>query len=280
MSHRTVAGWPRPACLAPWCAAAKEATPRRGRRGDPQPSGVYSNDDETACRSSGRRSSRTLIEDITAQELVVPNKQRNEQFNAGVAGTEFAGGIRPPTHPSSIRSSATTAAWLVVDPPPDGKVPPLTAEVRAGTSRPLAWAAAWAVTQSGRPFDSYEDLGLYDRCITRGILADDARRIWQLRDHSGQGLGGPALREIHEHRVVPFDRGERRPHIGKDLHLISATREAGMTAARPWSRRRISRPERLSRGERHLKMTERFTPVAEGIVGWKVTSTIRIPDAP
>ena len=68
--------------------------------GDPDLSGVYSNDDETGtpmerpAAFDGRR-----IEDITPAELAsLINKQRTEQFNAGVAGTEFAGGLRPPTH--------------------------------------------------------------------------------------------------------------------------------------------------------------------------------------
>src|ERR1051325_3554805 len=67
--------------------------------GDPDISGVYSNDDETGtplerpARFEGRRQ-----EDITPAELDAINKERTEQFNAGVAGTEFAGGLRPPPH--------------------------------------------------------------------------------------------------------------------------------------------------------------------------------------
>src|SRR2546423_724430 len=67
--------------------------------GDPDLSGVYSNDDETGTPIErpavfdGRRQ-----EDITPAELKQINQQRNEQFNAGVAGTEFAGGLRPPPH--------------------------------------------------------------------------------------------------------------------------------------------------------------------------------------
>ena len=38
------------------------------------------------------------MEDITPAELKKINQERTEQFNAGVAGTEFAGGLRPPTH--------------------------------------------------------------------------------------------------------------------------------------------------------------------------------------
>src|ERR1700675_2681801 len=110
-------------------AAKGTYTPPRTPWGDPQLAGVYSNDDETGvpferpAQFEGRR-----IEDVSPQELAVLNKQRNEQFNAGVAGTEFAGGIRPPTHlifDSFERHNSS--AWLVVD-PADGQVPPLTQE--------------------------------------------------------------------------------------------------------------------------------------------------------
>src|SRR5262245_23872322 len=63
--------------------------PPRTPWGDPRLEGVYSNDDETGvpferpAQFEGRR-----IEDITPAELLALNKQRNEQFNAGVAGTE------------------------------------------------------------------------------------------------------------------------------------------------------------------------------------------------
>ena len=67
--------------------------------GDPDLSGVYSNDDETGTpmerpTAFDGRGSKTSRRPSSPQL----NKQRTEQFNAGVAGTEFAGGLRPPTH--------------------------------------------------------------------------------------------------------------------------------------------------------------------------------------
>src|SRR5256885_15059278 len=97
--------------------------------GDPDLSGVYSNDDETGtplerpAQFEGRR-----MEDITPAEMRKINQERTEQFNAGVAGTELARGLRPPTHlifDSFDRRNSRV--WLVTD-PPDGKIPPMTAE--------------------------------------------------------------------------------------------------------------------------------------------------------
>src|SRR5438876_12129783 len=76
-------------------AKVRPYTPPRTPWGDPAVAGVYTNDDETGIpferpsQFEGRR-----IEDISDAELQELNKQRNAQFNSGVAGEEFAGGLR------------------------------------------------------------------------------------------------------------------------------------------------------------------------------------------
>ena len=207
-------------------SAVKKApfSPPRTAWGDPRLEGVYTNDDETGvpferpAQFEGRR-----LEDITPQELSALNKQRNEQFNAGVAGTEFAGGLRPPTHlifDSFDRRNSSP--WLVVD-PPDGKVPPLTDEARQRARRPQSGLGRGVSSNfnSVGPFYSYEDLGLYDRCITRGIPSSMMPAGYGSFYEIIQGPDSVALRYemIHEHRVVPIDRGGRRSHIGDGLHL-------------------------------------------------------------
>src|SRR5216117_4006936 len=125
--------------------------------GDPDVGGVYSNDDETGtplerpAAFDGRRP-----EEITPAELKKINQERTQQFNAGVAGTEFAGGLRPPTHlifDSFERKNST--AWLVVD-PPDGAIPPLTDEARQRARQPssgLGRGVSSNINPVG-PFDS------------------------------------------------------------------------------------------------------------------------------
>ena len=199
-------------------ARADAYTPPKTPWGDPKIEGVYSNDDETGipferpAQFEGRR-----IEDITSEELASLNAQRNQQFNAGVAGTEFAGGLRPPTHlifDSFDRKNSTP--WLVVD-PPDGKVPPLTDEARERARRPPSGLGRGVSSNFNPvgPFYSYEDLGLYDRCITRGIPASMMPAGYGSFYEIIQGPESVALRYemIHEHRVVPIDRGQRRQHL-------------------------------------------------------------------
>jgi hypothetical protein len=266
-----------PRSTAPSPSPGKRFTPPKMPWGDPQLEGVYSNDNETGIsferppQFEGRR-----IEDITPDELAALNKERNEQFNAGVAGTEFAGGIRPPTHlifDSFERHNST--AWLVVD-PPDGKVPPLTEEARQRARQPSSGPGRGVSSNANSigPFNSYEDLGLYDRCITRGIPSSMMPAGYGSYYELIQGKDYVALRYemIHEHRVVPIDRGEHRPHVGRDLHL-------DLGDARGWydgislviETTNFTARSAFRGASEHLKMTERFTPVAPGRVEWRAT---------
>ena len=107
-------------------------------------------------------------EDLTPEEFARLVKDRNDAFDRGVEGTEFAGGLRPPTHlifDSFERKNKR--AWLVVD-PPDGRIPPLTEEARR---RPRVPGGVSTNANPVGPFNSWLNIGLYDRCITRGIPA-------------------------------------------------------------------------------------------------------------
>jgi hypothetical protein len=247
--------------------------------GDPKLEGVYTNDDETGvpferpAEFDGKK-----LEDITPEELSAANKRRNEQFNAGVAGTEFAGGLRPPTHlifDSFDRRNSSP--WLVVD-PPDGHVPPLTEEARERQRRPRSIGLGRGVSSNANavgPFNSYEDLGLYDRCITRGIPASMMPAGYGSFYEIIQSQDSVSLRYemIHEHRVVPIDRGSvRRPHLSSRMHL-------DLGDARGWyegdtlvvEATNFTARSAYRGASENLKMTERFVPVAPGVVEWRVT---------
>src|SRR5688500_18744204 len=96
-----------------------EYTPPRTPWGHPDLQGTYSNDDETGTPMArpAEFAGRTLTS-ITPEEMKAVNRQRNERFNAGVAGTEFAGGLRPPAHLIfDTFERNNKRAWLIVDPP-------------------------------------------------------------------------------------------------------------------------------------------------------------------
>jgi hypothetical protein len=288
MARQQPAGWPRltvavliTVSLAAGSAAAQTAAsvpqsetavtswaPPRTPWGHPDLQGVYSNDAETGtpferpAEFEGRR-----IEDVTPAELKDINRRRNEQFNDSVAGETFAGGLRPPTHlifDSFERNHSRP--WLVVD-PPDGRVPPLTADGqrRAGIRQPNS-----NINPRG-PFNGPEDLGLYDRCITRGIPNSmmpagygSTYEIVQSPDHV-------AIRYemVHETRIIPLDG---RPHVGPNIRLY-------LGDARGWWEgnalvvETTNFTDRTSyRGSsRDLRMIERFKPLTPDTVEWSVT---------
>ena len=242
--------------------------PSRTPWGHPDLQGVYSNDAETGTpferpdEFAGRR-----IEDITPAELKEINRRRNEQFNKGVAGEEFAGGLRPPTHlifDTFERSHARP--WLVID-PTDGRLPPLTPEGqrRASIRQPNS-----NVNPRG-PFNGPEDLGLYDRCITRGIPNSMMPAGYGSTYEIVQSPDSVAIRYemVHETRIIPVDG---RPHVGPNIRLYLGDAR-GRWEGNTLVVETTNFTERTSfRGSsRDLRMTERFTPIAPDTLEWRVT---------
>lgn len=258
--------------------AQRPVTPRTPW-GHPDLQGVYSNDDETGTpfeRPAGLDGRR--IEDFTAQELDELNRQRNAQFNAGVAGTEFAGGLRPPTHlifDSFERRNSRP--WLVVD-PPDGRVPALTPE---GQARSRIRQPSSNANPLG-PFDGPEDLGLYDRCITRGIPNSMMPAGYGSWYEILQSPTHVAIRYemVHETRIVPLIGSSTGPSDGPGANgRLGSNIRLDMGHARGWWEGDTLVVEttnfagRMSyRGSSEaLTLVERFTPIAPDVVDWRVT---------
>ena len=103
------------------------------------------------------------------------------------------------------RGQASRQASLVVD-PPDGRLPPMTAD---GTRRAERWRAMSSDTYR---YERPEDFTPYDRCITRGVLGSMFPNIYNTGTEILQAPGLVAIRHemIHETRVVPVSG---RPHL-------------------------------------------------------------------
>ena len=181
------------------------------------------------------------LADITPAELEKIVKQRNEQFNEGVAGTEFAGGLRPPTHLIfDTFDRKNSRAWLVVD--PAGRPHPAPHRCRAAAPhrrRQHQRQPARAVQQLARhgPLRSLHH--------ARDSRLDDAGRLWQpLRHHAESRLGRHPLRDDSRGARHPARRPRR---VRPDRASISAMRAAGGKATRWSSRRPTSWPRRRRR---------------------------------
>jgi hypothetical protein len=244
---------------------AKGWTPPRTAWGDPEIAGVFTNSDESGipferpAQFDGRR-----VEDVTPAELAEIVRQRQQQtVERAPTLSEFPGATSP-LHWFENYNAANSRPWLVSD-PPDGKVPPVTAE---GQAR----AAARALARSAHgPADSWEDRSYYDRCITRGIPGSMMPAIYGNSYQIHQGPGYVAIRYemVNETRVIPLDG---RPHLAERIRkylgdargrwdgntlVVETTNFTDKTAYRGSSE--------------YLKMTERFKPVAPDIVEWSVT---------
>src|SRR5581483_4385085 len=245
--------------------SGKPYVPPRTPWGDPDIAGVFTNNDESGipferpAQFEGRRQ-----EDITPEELAALNRARQEQtLERAPTLSEFPGATSP-LHWFENYNAVNSRAWLVSD-PPDGHVPPLTPEAEARNA-----ARARARAAHG-PADSYEDRSLYDRCITRGIPGSMMPAIYGNAYQIHQGPGYVAIRYemVHETRLIPLDG---RPHVGGAIRQYLGDprgRWDGNTLVVETTNFTDRTPYRGS--SEHLRMIERFRPIAPDTLEWSVT---------
>jgi hypothetical protein len=126
---------------------------------------------------------------------------------------------RPPDDARSVEEKSVHPVWwldygktvvktrrtsLIVD-PPDGKIPALTAEAQQRA------AARRAEARSHGPADSYENRGLFERCLTRGIPDGMLPGPYNnnLQIYQAPGYVALLTEMIHDARIIPMDG---RPH--------------------------------------------------------------------
>jgi hypothetical protein len=122
--------------------------------GDPDLQGVWTSDDMRGVPRD-RPDEFGTRQFLTREELARRVERDQQTLTQQLRGPY---GAR-----NDLRSRTFAQTSLIVD-PPDGKMPPLTAEAQArSTSRDSG--------SFGRgPFDGPEDFTLFDRCITRGVV--------------------------------------------------------------------------------------------------------------
>jgi hypothetical protein len=232
--------------------------------GDPDLRGVYSNSDEYTtplerpAQFSGRR-----LEEIKGQELADVRRAQLAQVIEALPG----GRVRGPDGwwVQDLRAEKGGQAWMVID-PPDGRIPPLTAEAAARGAGPARSSFL------GGPFAGPEDLGLLDRCISRSVPGSMIPVMYGNNYEFIQVPGFVLITYeiIHETRIIPLDG---RPHIGANIqqHMgdprghfegdtlvvetTNFTRAAAYRGANPAT----------------LRVVERFTRVAPDLIQWTAT---------
>jgi hypothetical protein len=148
-------------------------------------------DDELTARAEQAR--RQAAQD---EEAFVAPRPTAEAVLSGA-------GTGPPGHWGE-RGTPQRQTSLVVD-PPNGRIPPMTPE---GQKRTAAIPPSLYYDNSGGGvFNGPEDLSVYDRCITRGLIGSMVAVGYNAGNQIVQGPGWVALRNemIHEARLIPTD---------------------------------------------------------------------------
>ena len=178
-----------------------------------------------------------------------------------------------------LESGRQSVQETLITDPPDGRLPPPTDRVRAKD-------AFFADARRGvSDPDSFADVNLYDRCITRGL---PGAMIPGFYNHNYQILQTPdhvviLVEMIHDARIIPLDgRAHLPPRIGQWLG-DSRARWEGETLVVETTNFTSKADERalsatsglplvLGAGE-HLRLVERFTRVDADTIDYAFTVT-------
>jgi hypothetical protein len=239
--------------------------------GEPDLQGTYTNKYEYGTpferpeEFEGRR-----LDDVTPRELAEVMKKRQQEAldRAPFFGGDPEGKIGNSAEFRDIYEvTRGSRAWFVTD-PPDGKIPAMLPEARARIARlPRAGSSFGA-----GPFNTPQDFGLWDRCITRGLPGSMLPGGYGNSYQIVQSPGTVAIRYemVHDTRVIPIGGG---PHVGEDIRLElgdARGRWEGRTLVVETRRFKPRSAYRNANAET-LRLVERFTRTASDRLEWTVT---------
>jgi hypothetical protein len=175
----------------------------------------------------------------------------------------------PPPHWLE-RGLPSRQSSLIID-PPDGRMPPMTPEGQARQKT----AGGTYVKQTG--FKSADELGPYDRCISRGVVGSMMPVVYNNGNEIVQAPGLVAFRNemIHETRIIPLDNRPWPPSNMKSWMGTSRGRFEGNTLVVE-TRNLNGKTGMQGNGmmlipSDSLVLVERFTPLSANILQYEVT---------
>ncbi|HJT86815.1 MAG TPA: hypothetical protein VJ732_03140 [Bryobacteraceae bacterium] len=189
-------------------AQTKAYTPPKTPWGDPDLQGIWPGNMSAPLERPKSFGTRAVLTDEEYAKRLAQAQKQAAQDNQEFVKADAKVSINPPEYWVE-RGKPTRQASLVVD-PPDGRIPPMTPEaLQRRAEAPAEWKGV---------ANSYEDLNLYYRCITRGVLGSIIPVIYNNGNQIIQAPGYVVIRNemIHEARVIPLDG---RPHVGSKIHM-------------------------------------------------------------
>jgi hypothetical protein len=291
-------------CLAAVVTLSSQAPPASGSPyappktpwGDPDLQGIWPGTDMVGVpfERPAQFGNRLFL---TEEEFQAREKQAQRQAEVDVLDFDLqkppdeivalgdVGGVTSPPPHWLERGLPSRQSSLIVD-PPDGKLPPMTPEGKARQAN----AGGTYVKQTG--FKSADELGPYDRCISRGVVGSMMPVVYNNGNEIIQAPGFVAFRNemIHETRVIPLDpstasgspraesRGDSRPWPPAQIKTWMGTSRGhfeGNTLV-VVTRNLNGRTGMQGNGmmlipSEAIEITERFTPLSANILQYEVT---------
>ena len=263
------------ALLVPSLAGAQSSAGTEAWRtpwGDPDLQGTWTNTTTTPLQRPAQFADRALLTEEEVAELNARRRQgsdrRPQRGDTGAYNSFW------------LDSGERTLRTSLITEPADGRIPPVTDRVAAKDK----FFSDTRLPDAG-PLDSYEQLNLYDRCITRGLPGGMLPGFY---NHNYQILQTAdyvviLVEMIHDARIIPLDGrahlpsrigqwlGDSRARWEGDTLVVETTNFAAKADERAISSR-AGLPLVLGGGE-NLRLVERFTRVAADAIDYQFTVT-------
>jgi hypothetical protein len=245
--------------------AAQKWTPPRTEWGHPDLQGLWTNATITPFeRPAELATKEVLTEEEAAQYEKQTLQARDADRRDGAADADLGRSYNQFWYDRGTKVISSRRTSLVVD-PPDGRIPPLTADAQRQVSDRAA------ARQAG-PADGPESRSLAERCIlwpTAGppMLPSGYNNNYQILQTPGYVV--ILIEMIHDVRIIPLDG---RPHLSQTVRQWmgdSRGRWEGDTLVVETTNFTDKTNFRGS-GE-HLKLVERFTRVDGGTINYEFT---------
>jgi hypothetical protein len=255
--------------------AANRWTPSRTAWGDPDLQGVWNNSTITELERPRELSGKEVLsgDEAAAVEDRIARNRVDRPPAAGDPGTynQF-------WFDRGTRVVPTKRTSLIID-PPDGRLPPLTPAGQKRQEDRFKRLGRTAIGSSGNgPFESYEDISVVTRCITRGLpnamFPGGYNNNYQIVQ--APGLIVLLSEMMHDARIIPLDG---RPHLSQSIrqwmgdsrsHFEGDTLVVDVTNFPDRDVTGFGVPYRHSETS-HLHLTERFTRTAADMLTYEVT---------
>ena len=245
--------------------AAPAAAQHRTPWGDPDLQGLWTNTTTTPMERPDELSGQETLteEERAALDPEVAERLSFDNISSGNVGAYNEFWVE--------RGALIRQTSLVVD-PPDGKLPSLT---EAAQRKRDAFLARWFA-----PPATWEDMNLYDRCITRGM---PGAMIPGFYNHNYLILQTPdavaiQVEMIHDTRIIPIDGraaprgigqwlGESRGAWDGDTLVVETTNFAGKAEQRV----NLGGFFLTFSGGEHARLVERFTRLDDSTLDYRFT---------